>query len=116
MTCATLAWGCWWTDLVMARFVPDVLPSIALVATVASVFAGIGLLAGFLGLRGRNRLWLAIATVPILANASLLATPFLLGDVKRFAQYRDGEAPLESGAEAGAHEVPPAGAGADPGE
>ena len=38
------------------------------------------------------------------------------GDVKRFAQYRDGEAPLESGAEAGAHEVPPVGAGADPGE
>lgn len=88
MSCATFAWGCWWTDLVMARFVPDVLPSIALVASIASVFAGVGLLTGLLCLRGRSRLWLAIATIPILANASLLATPLLLGDMKHFAQYR----------------------------
>lgn len=91
MSCATFAWGCWWTDLVMARFVPDVLPSVALVASIASVFAGIGLVAGLLCLRGRNRLWLAIAVIPILANASLLATPFLLGDVKRLAEYREGQ-------------------------
>lgn len=89
MTCATFAWGCWWTDLVMARFVPDVLPSIALVASVASVFAGIGLVAGLLCVRGKNRPWLALAAIPILANASLLATPLLIGDVKHFAQYRE---------------------------
>ena len=98
MTCATFAWGCWWIDLVMARFVPDVLPSVALVATVASLFAGVGLIAGFLCLRGRNRLWLAIACIPILANASLLATPFLLGDMKHFAEHRDGDAPSDEDA------------------
>ncbi|QDU84098.1 hypothetical protein Pla163_12010 [Planctomycetes bacterium Pla163] len=100
MSCATFAWGCWWTDLVMQRFVPDLLPSIALVATIASLFAGVGLICGFLCLRGKNRLWLAIAVIPILANASLLATPFLLGSTHGLAEYRE-QAP-----ETGAGEVP----------
>jgi hypothetical protein len=95
MSCATFAWGCWWTDLVMQRFVPDLLPSIALVATIASLFAGVGLICGFLSLRGKNRLWLAIAVIPILANASLLATPFLLGSTHGLAEYRE-QAPTSS--------------------
>jgi hypothetical protein len=83
MCLATLAWGCWWTDLVLARLVPDFLPSIALVATIANVFAGLGFLAGLLCLRGKNRPWFALAFVPILANASLFATPFLLRSGER---------------------------------
>jgi len=83
MCLATFAWGCWWTDLVLARLVPDFLPNIALVAGVANVFAGLGFLAGLLCLRGKNRLWIALAFVPILANASLFATPFLLRNGER---------------------------------
>jgi hypothetical protein len=83
MCLAACAWGCWWTDLVLARLVPDFLPSIALVATIANVFAGLGFIAGLLCLRGRNRLWIALAFVPILANACLFATPFLLRQGER---------------------------------
>lgn len=78
MTLASAAWGCWWLDLVLARFVPDVVPSFALVSTVASLLAGAGLLVAVVTLRGRNGLWLAIAAIPLLANASLLMVPYLI--------------------------------------
>ena len=78
MALASLGWGCWWLDLVLARFVPDVVPHFALVATLASLFAVLGLGAGLLALRGRNRAWLALALWPVLANLALLAVPFLL--------------------------------------
>ncbi len=105
MCLATIAWGCWWTDLVLARLVPDFLPNIALVAGVANVFAGLGFLAGLLCLRGRNRLWIALAFVPILANACLFATPFLLRQGERLQDGLSG-APISgpnsaSGSETG---------------
>ena len=78
MTLASAAWGCWWLDLVLTRFVPDVVPSFALVSTVASLLAGAGFLVALITLRGRNGLWLAIAAIPLMANLSLLLVPYLI--------------------------------------
>ncbi len=78
MSLASLAWGCWWLDLVLMRFVPDVVPSFALMATLASLIAVVGVGVGLFSLRGRNAVWLGIAMIPILANASLLALPYLI--------------------------------------
>ena len=82
MSLATLGWGCWWLDLLLARTVPDLVPDVAVVATLASLFAVGGLLAAVLSLRGRNRMWLAMAMVPFFANASLLSMPFLVDPLR----------------------------------
>ena len=113
MCLAAFAWGCWWTDLLLARLVPDFLPSIALVATIANVFAGLGFLAGLLCLRGRNRLWIALAFVPILANACLFATPFLLRQGERLHDGLNGGLRGESGQGLGAEQHEHTGDGGD---
>lgn len=81
MSLATLGWSCWWLDLLLARTVPDFVPNYALVSTVASAFAIGGLVLALLTLRGRNRLWLGLALVPLFANASLLSMPWLMQGV-----------------------------------
>jgi hypothetical protein len=78
MTCATLGWACWWGDLVLARTVPDLVPDVALVSTVGSLFAAVGLVAAVLTLRGRNRVWMGLSLIPLFANGSLLSMPFLV--------------------------------------
>ena len=42
MSLASLAWGCWWLDLVLMRFVPDIVPSFALMASLSSLIAVVG--------------------------------------------------------------------------
>ena len=83
MTLASLGWGCWWLDLLLMRTVPDVVPSVAVVSTLASLLALAGLLAAIVTLRGRNQLWLGMAMIPLFANASLLTMPWLV-DQTRF--------------------------------
>ena len=78
MSLATLGWACWWLDLVLARTVPDFVPNYALVSSVASAFALAGLVFAVVSVRGRNRLWLGMALVPLFANASLLSMPWLM--------------------------------------
>ncbi|QDU66318.1 hypothetical protein Pla86_13860 [Planctomycetes bacterium Pla86] len=78
MSLATLGWACWWLDLLLARTVPDFVPNYALVSSVASFFAVAGLVLAFLSIRGRSRLWLGMAAVPLFANASLLSMPWLM--------------------------------------
>ena len=78
MSLATLGWGCWWLDLLLARTVPDLVPNVAVVSSLASVFGVGGLLAALVTLRGRNRMWLAMAMVPFFANVSLLTMPLLV--------------------------------------
>jgi hypothetical protein len=78
MTLASLGWGCWWLELLLWRLWPALAPSPAVVGTAAGIFALAGLVASVLALRGRNRLWLAMAAVPLFANLSLLCVPFLL--------------------------------------
>jgi hypothetical protein len=80
MTLASAAWGCWWLDLVALRFLPDVVPSFAVVSTVASLLAAGGLATAVWAVRGSSRVWLALALIPVLANASLLAVPFLIDE------------------------------------
>lgn len=78
MTLASLGWGCWWLELLLWRLWPELAPSPTLVGTFAGLFALAGLVASVLTLRGRNKVWLALAAVPLFANLSLLAVPFLL--------------------------------------
>ena len=80
MSLASAAWGCWWLDLVMMRFLPDLVPSFAVVSTVASALAFGGLVAAIVTIRGTSRVWLVISLVPLLANLSLLALPFLIDE------------------------------------
>lgn len=87
MTLATLGWGCWWLDLLLMRTVPDLVPSLAVVGTLASAFAVAGLVAAVLTLRGRNSVWFALAMIPLFANASLLSVPWLI-DPGQLAESR----------------------------
>lgn len=80
MGLASAGWGCWWLELVAWRFFPAFAPSLAVVGWLAGAFAVAGVVAALLALRGRNVVWLAIAMVPLAANVSLLAVPFLLPD------------------------------------
>lgn len=77
MCLASLAWGCYWLDQVLMRFMPDLVPSFALVMSLASLFALGGTLVALFSFRG-NPLWLALALVPLLANVSLLIWPWLM--------------------------------------
>jgi hypothetical protein len=78
MALASMGWGCWWLELLAWRFFPAYAPSLAVVGVASSLFAFAGLVAAVLALRGRNVVWLAITAVPLLANLSLLAVPFLI--------------------------------------
>lgn len=78
MGLASLGWGAWWLEFAALRFFPDHAPSLAVAGTLAGAFAVVGTVAALLALRGRNVAWLAVASVPLLANLSLLAVPFLL--------------------------------------
>lgn len=80
MSLASAAWGCWWLDLVLIRFVPDLVPKIGVVATVAGILAAAGLAVAIFTLRGSSRLWLALSLIPLLANVSLLALPWLIDE------------------------------------
>ena len=80
MSLASAAWGCWWIDLVLIRFVPDLVPKIGVVSTVASLLAAVGLGFAVLTLRGSSRLWLALSLIPLLANLSLLFLPWLIDE------------------------------------
>ena len=82
MTLASLGWGCWWLDLLLARTVPDLVPSVAVVSTAASILAVVGLAMALVTLRGRNRVWLGMGMIPIFANASLLSMPWLIDSAR----------------------------------
>jgi len=78
MGLASVGWGFWWLELALWRFVPQHAPSLTVVGTAAGIFAVAGTIAAVLTLRGRNRVWIAIACVPLFANLALLFVPFLL--------------------------------------
>ena len=80
MSLASAAWGCWWLDLVLIRFVPDLVPRIGVVATVAGGLAAAGLAVALFTLRGSSRLWLGLSLIPLLANLSLLFVPWLIDE------------------------------------
>jgi len=77
MICASLGWGCWWLHFTMLRFAPEALHSRAPAAALAACFGGAGLLLAIWTLRAR-RSWLLFVGVALLANASLLALPWII--------------------------------------
>jgi len=79
MTCASLGWGTWWLLLLAKKLAEDD-PGIFLPGVVSTVFAVLGLGVALLTLRAR-RSWMLFALIPLLANASLLAMPWLAAEL-----------------------------------
>lgn len=82
MALASLGWGVWWCEFALRHFVPESAPSLAVAAWFASAFALLGLLVAIWTIRAKAA-WLMITMVPMLANASLLALPWLLSSIER---------------------------------
>lgn len=80
MTLASLGWGTWWIVFFLHRLAPGLVPGIGIVAAISTGFAVTGLVVAILTLRAR-RSWLLFAMVPLLANAALLAFPWLAAEL-----------------------------------
>jgi hypothetical protein len=76
MTLASLGWACWWSYLVFEHFAPHVDQAFWIASALGSGFAAFGLVAGLLCLRAK-RAWVLLASVALIANASLLALPWI---------------------------------------
>lgn len=75
MTLASLGWGTWWI-LLFVKKLAGVSPGLLVPSVFSTVFAIMGLGIALLTLRAR-RSWLLFSLIPLLANASLLAMPWL---------------------------------------
>ena len=76
MTLASLGWGTWWVILFLRRFAPDLTIGLAIPGAISTTFAILGFLVAVLTLRAK-RSWLFFAHIPLMANASLFAMPWL---------------------------------------
>ena len=79
MVLATAGGMTWWIAIVLHRFAPSLAPGWPLVYGLAGAFAALGLGLALFTIRART-IWILLATVPIVANGSLLLVPFLLHD------------------------------------
>lgn len=79
MTCASLGWGTWWI-LLLVKKLSGHAPGLLLPSVLSILFAALGLGVALLTLRAR-RSWLLFALIPLLANASLLAMPWLAAEL-----------------------------------
>jgi hypothetical protein len=78
MCFATLGWGVWWVVLVVAKLWPEGGDAMAVTASVVSdLCALLGLFLAAVTLRAR-RTWILFVMIPLFANASLLAMPWLV--------------------------------------
>ena len=77
MVMATAAWMTWWVAIVIHRFAPAYAPGWPWVYGLAGTFAAAGLGLGLFTIRART-IWLLLASVPIVANGSLLLVPALI--------------------------------------
>ncbi len=80
MTLATLGWGTWWSVALVHRIAPAWHLPLAVPVTISTVLALCGLLVAILTLRAR-RSWILFALVPLFANSSLLAVPWLASEL-----------------------------------
>ncbi len=80
MTLASLGWGTWWIVFFLRRIAPELVPGLGIVAAISTGFAVPGLGIAILTLRAR-RSWLLFVTVPLFANAALLAFPWLAAEL-----------------------------------
>jgi hypothetical protein len=81
MTMATLGWAIVWIDLALARLAPGIAPSLPVASWIAFAFGSIGFVAAMWGIRARLA-WLLVLLVPVLANGTLLAAPWLLSTLR----------------------------------
>ncbi len=97
MTLATVGWGVWWITVLLMRFAPGIAPSPTVTAWVASSFAVVGLFLAIFTIRART-IWVLLAGVPIFANGSLLALPFVVQDLEVHAKTGtdDADAPSDT--------------------
>ena len=79
MTLASLGWGTWWMVLFSRRLF-DYTPALAIPGTVSTIFAVLGLLVAVWCFRAR-RSWMFFVMIPMLANLSLLAMPWLAAEL-----------------------------------
>ena len=76
MGLATLGWACWWIELFLVRFAPEVAPSPMVVAFVAGVPGTLGLVLALLSVRV-TRSWLPFLLIALFANGGLIVLPWL---------------------------------------
>ncbi len=79
MSLATLGWGVWWAAVALHRTAPAIAPSATATYGIAGALGCLGFAVALFTVRGQP-LWLALTLVPLFANASLLALPWLLPD------------------------------------
>lgn len=77
MSLATLGWGVWWAAVALHRAAPELAPGAGVTYAVAGTLGGVGLAAALFTVRGQP-FWLVLTLLPLFANATLLALPWLL--------------------------------------
>jgi len=80
MTLASLGWGTWWLVLLLWRIDPHWVPPEAVPDTISTVFALLGLMVALATIR-KGKGWLLFASVPLVANGSLLLVPWLAAEL-----------------------------------
>lgn len=78
MTLASAGWGVWWIVLFLHRFA-EIDPDVRVPGAISTVFAVLGLLVALVTIRAQ-RSWILFASIPVVANASLLFVPMLVGE------------------------------------
>ena len=77
MTLACLGWATWWVVFLLRRFFPEQAIGWTIPILVSPVFAVPGLIVALLTVRAQ-RSWMLFVLVPLFANASQLAMPWLV--------------------------------------
>jgi hypothetical protein len=76
MAFASLGWGTWWIVVLLRSLDRELVQDLLLPSVVSALFAALGLAIAVLTLRAR-RAWVLFTLFPLVANASLLAMPWL---------------------------------------
>ncbi len=97
MILATLGWGLWWVTLALHRFAPGLYPGLAPVYSITCVLAAVGLFLATFTVRARL-IWVLLAAVPFLANASLLLLPLIVDQTMLDALHQEGAEEESAGA------------------
>ena len=81
MCMASLGWAIWWTSLLLVRFAPAAAPDLRVTSWSAGFFALVGFLAAVWSFRSKLA-WILFLLVPLFANGSLLAVPWVVKSLR----------------------------------
>jgi hypothetical protein len=81
MCMASLGWAIWWVSLLIVRLAPGHAPDFRVTAWSAGAFAAIGFLAALWSFRAKLA-WILFMLVPMFANGSLLAVPWVVKSLR----------------------------------